>query len=386
MILVVEPECKGYSHIDFNTSIIRTLVNSGEQIIFIGDSTHIAILKQKCHSNVSFFSLKTTNIHKNLFYRLIIDFIFIFKIFSIAKINKTSKVIFLSCNAPNLYVIKLFSWINSNLYIDVYVHGILEEIATGKPYLGYRNPFNWYKILFWFGWPFLLPAPHTFRFILLSPSMCKEVRKIYRNFKIRLDAITHPIPDLYYEQKKNILINSRPILRLAWFGILNHAKGGSDFKRLIEAVTLANAPVSFDLLGFCNDPSLDLSTNLKLHGDPTHFLSDMKIQQVVPLIDYAIFTYPANSYKLTASGALCTALGYSIPVLCLENNYFRDFFIMYGDIGKMYKNIEDLKEDLIKNTNELIKARNKYVENITNLKNIINTQNQKIICNKIKGW
>lgn len=61
-------------------------------------------------------------------------------------------------------------------------------------------------------------------------------------------------------------------------------------------------------------------------------------------LDFILFLYPQDSYKLTASGAIMDAIEWGIPVLAIKNDYFCNIFDNYGPFGCLVDNKHELKD------------------------------------------
>ena len=72
----------------------------------------------------------------------------------------------------------------------------------------------------------------------------------------------------------------------------------------------------------------------------------MGIRQITQL-DYILYLYPVNSYKLTASGAIMDALKLEKPILSLYNDFF-NALLKDNPIGYIKGSVEELAE-VIKN-------------------------------------
>lgn len=377
---VCEPECKGLDHIDFNSEFLRTLLNAGYRVSFLGDRRHIRILQEKlkniCYKEKLYY-IASPLVPLHVFFpiRILFDTRFLWQVFKKAKHQNATKLVFLSCNQTNLYVIKLFSLLFRSLRVDVVIHGILEEVATGHPYWGYRNPINLFtRIPFWFGFALQTKTTRRCRLIVLAPWIKNEIKRIFPRLEENIDFIYHPVPlnqkDIYPTIKKKKI-------SICWIGILNSLKGGDAFNEIVSRITSRkDINIEFHLLGFVNDVRFTIHRNVILHGSLHEFLPESVMKKLAPQMDYAILTYPIDSYKLTASGAFATALGYDLPVICLKNRYFSSFFEEFGDIGYIFESVDEIIDLLVEHQEELLKKHDAFLVAIEETRRAINEFNK----------
>ena len=72
------------------------------------------------------------------------------------------------------------------------------------------------------------------------------------------------------------------------------------------------------------------------------------MDEAISILDYIVFLYPKEGYKLRASGALYDAIDSEHPILLLKNDYFESIFSEHKDIGCLFENENEIV-DYIKN-------------------------------------
>ena len=88
-------------------------------------------------------------------------------------------------------------------------------------------------------------------------------------------------------------------------------------------------------------------------------------------IDYAVFLYDEDNYKLTASATLFDAFSHLKPIIALRNPYFEHYFDKMGDIGDLCDTYEAIKDLIISIVNN--QPNERY---INQQKNIFKGRNQ----------
>ena len=101
---------------------------------------------------------------------------------------------------------------------------------------------------------------------------------------------------------------------------------------------------SFSIIGNTSDHVEELKKkNIILRGKD-NYLDRKDFENLISKIDYALYFYSSNKYKLTASGAIFDAINARKPIIALENDYFIYLFKKYGTIGYLCKNIDEMAE------------------------------------------
>lgn len=351
-----------------------------------GEDRHLALLRagSSITSGIEYRASALGRLNRPLLLRLFVDVQRIGAIYRQARKGGIGRVAFLSCNETNLWAIKFWSFLYPEMGVDVFVHGILEQLARGKPFLSYRNPLYWDRILFWFGFSFLAPVRSNVRMVLLSGSFKERLRALFPKARQNWAWIDLPIPG-FAKVMASPARQSGGTLKLAWVGILNRAKGAEAFCELVERVSRERSDVEFHLLGFCNDPGLELPIALQLHGPRGSFLPESVVSSMMEHMDMAVFTYPPDSYQFTASGALVTALGYGLPILALRNAYFAEFMEQNGTCGLLCDSMDEMQAILMENRLELTKKVMKFRTEIPAIREHIIRHNHATVLGRLEG-
>lgn len=131
-------------------------------------------------------------------------------------------------------------------------------------------------------------------------------------------------------------------LNIGTVGVFSQAKGGDLFVEIVSKVT--NPYVYFSITGRIFYP-MEILKKLKvdtaLDADKKALPQDIYNERIDRL-DYILFLYDRNSYRITASGAVMDAINLRKPIIALENDYFCYLFGKYGSFGRLFKSIEDM--------------------------------------------
>lgn len=72
------------------------------------------------------------------------------------------------------------------------------------------------------------------------------------------------------------------------------------------------------------------------------YLTREELYEQIRQLDYALFLFQPDVYKLTASGSVFDAIACGVPILSLTNDYFEGLFESYGDFGYLEKDYDSL--------------------------------------------
>jgi extradiol dioxygenase family protein len=85
-------------------------------------------------------------------------------------------------------------------------------------------------------------------------------------------------------------------------------------------------------------------------------LSRLEMDEAISMLDYIVFLYPKEGYKLRASGALYDAIDCEKPILLLKNDYFENIISEHKDIGCLFENENEIVDYLknVKKSNKIL--------------------------------
>lgn len=332
-ILVIDFQSSFEQHLPFNLEILN-IINNKSNVCFIGQKSHCETLST-FFLNISFKYLK--NLNSNFFLRFF-DFLF-FYLKYFCKIKKFDKIIILS--APLLYYSLLPILVFSNKKILFFQHGILENLNSKNFLLR-----NYIKICLLF-----YSKNKYFKLIFLSDHIKHALDKLHictSNFTF----IRHPYTFSLNLSKKNII---------ATIGIQSFKKGFKDNlyihnclnKFKIENIILGS--VNLEVLDYIikNNININLSSN---------FIPKSYYDKMLEEINIVYFTYPADQYNFTSSGAYFDAISKKCLVVAYHDNVF------FQNESKNNKNLFLVrnKDEMVTKLIELNNDYNKYIQNFLN--------------------
>lgn len=234
--------------------------------------------------------------------------------------------------------ISLISWFSFGKRNKVFslCHTEMEVIDPRTASRFSKKVSSWY-----FGWIFRHTIlPEKFTFILLSDNMKEYFRKFIspRNAD-RIQAIEHP-----YLRLQNPLIGKLEIpssghnIKIGLPSSLKADHGIEFFRQILQETR--NSDVTFYAISLVAERIV--SPNFVDLGKKDQLLDYNVYSAYINCMDFLLFPYDIESYKLTASGAFLEAIWNNIPIIALHNNYFDSFFKKYGPMGYLFDNKEDM--------------------------------------------
>lgn len=333
-VYVIEPECKGFQHSEFNSAFLVTLslANPNSQISFFGDVEHLEIVSKTIRSQgyeaicdkIHFVSVQT----EIQDVKLQVDFFK--KIF--AQFKSKGQVILTSCNTSNIRALDRLKQ-----HCTICLHGILED-GIKRPAL---RPNRIRELLTWFGWILRGSIFKKHKWIVLSESIYKATIQKFPKMSSNLFFLDHPY---LYSNKQQTVCGTPPVL--GHLGIMNRGKGGLEFIRLNQVLGSARQRLVFKLVGFINDlPFVEQVKSLidiPTDGKP---LSRDNFWKLASQVDYALFFYAKHTYVYKASGAFFDAVELQKPIIALRNPFFEHYMNKY-QIGWLFDSIEEMGQHI----------------------------------------
>lgn len=132
-------------------------------------------------------------------------------------------------------------------------------------------------------------------------------------------------------------------LRIGTVGVLNRTKGFDELCALARKT------------GPC--PGVELSVTGRIFGDPAQLeaagidlpagnghapLPGDEFAARIEQLDYILFLYPRDSYRMIASGAVMDSIDKARPIISLHNEYFDYLFGKYGPFGLMADTLDEM--------------------------------------------
>lgn len=397
MIILFEPQCRGYSHEQFNAGFLfgYILANPNENIVFCAEKGHI-----KCIQNIFIsanLSLKgiqfvDTEIPESNALSKVKTILVYYRLFNkllhYASKNNCNKIVFLSIYSYNLIPLK-FLLLSKNYKIiefNIAMHGTLEFIKKKNISLLYNSlkkvknrlnktfgitnkktnysPTNKFLYEKLFKTSLQLFGNKNINYLVFrNDSLAKlktYIPKIQQNFKCI---------DLPYIFKQCTYSIESPLPNIKIFGTL----GQGDLRAVYELVKRLNLnkikvnDYEIRIIGGAKTQNLVDYSQIKIIGNNIK-LTREKIEEEIKYVQYLLFFYSEDSYELTTSGSFLDAIAYCKPIIFLKNPcldyYYQNYNFGYrcentNEIVNTLENIiRDKEENYIKFISEIKRMQN----------------------------
>ena len=357
-MIIVEYISNGYKHSDVNAATIAIFINKHpeEKIhLFCGDLYFEIIqkllqensvnCKNIVHHYIKPFSKQVRDYKMMLF-----DFFIVSKIFKWAEENNERNILFLYTSTFMLYYVKLFCQFNKNINVQSIVHGDLERVdlfAYAKSFSKGRIWQFLYALFFGLRIPLMLRTPQNLKYIVLGENVLNNAIKLLPNLKNSISIL--PYPYFYNFVEKHTPFKNKKV-RFCVCGLTSERKNVPVLKNLIKFFDEENdnnMNIELAFGGIIMDNNFYNEIKNKSYIDKSTFSKAMIPAEIrdnaLKNADYALVTYPFNSYKLVANGSFMDAVNMETPIIATRNNYIEYYFKKYGNIGYMFNSYEELQ-------------------------------------------
>lgn len=197
------------------------------------------------------------------------------------------------------------------------------------------------------------PAPGL-RFIVFGDVIRENLRPyLSRELMAALHSVDHPVMAAggFAESGHG---SCGECVDIGMAGIINAYKGADAYPPL--AGSLRDDPrLRFHAIGhFQCDPEPFRDAGIEVPADPSRPLPDHVFRREIENLDFLLFLYPTDTYRLIASGAILDSLRFRRPAIGLRTDYFDYLFRKFGTFGYLADNEEELRR-LLRRSPELAK-------------------------------
>lgn len=339
MILCADLNMIKNAHVPVNSAMLKMIMNifNKDQIFFIAEKEHIKSVRRNIQGENIQYMEKTHIVdgHKFcIFVKEIIEFFnFLRLVYLYHKYNAKLLVLF-SIFPLNHFLIKIVKKLFPRLKLLIVLHGELEYMREKerikikffgqilKHALALKNDSNTY-------------------YLVLGEVIKKNLLLYFFMPNNQIISIDHPY-DYIVIKNRMPKFNS---IKIATIGIATKAKNtqfifqlGLDLEKFILTQQL-----SLSIVGI-----LEKSIKIYINNKVNYFLSDQLIdrkifEESIEKNDYTVFFYDNSYYKMCASGAIFDAIKFEKPIIALRNDFFEYYFNLFGNIGYLCEDYNELR-------------------------------------------
>lgn len=175
-------------------------------------------------------------------------------------------------------------------------------------------------------------------FLVLGDSIRKNLISIYPESKHNIITIYHPY---YFVTNHCSPICLGKKLIVGTIGTLNESKGLNDVVKIINGLEteIKAGGIEFRVLGRVLETDLHKLSNAIVVNKG--FAIDMsRFRHEIENLDFILYCYPQDSYRLTASGAIMDAIISNKPIITFGNDFF-DSILADCTFGYRIKDTDD---------------------------------------------
>lgn len=356
-------------HEMFDTSFLLMCERIFDQVEYVSSSSSQEninnLLKTKginISSKISFRRLYVSNSYSAIAFlsRMICGFFIVLKEFLCS--DKNSSIFYIYSNPLAFIPLQVLNrYVQKNVY--VVSHGELSFFQRND--LKKTRPWYWYAKLWYYGFSRSNTKMHL-KYIVLGESIKKNMIHLFPNLKDSLIVINHPYIFSSFQDKGQFVRKTKIVLGV--IGFMTQEKGLYDLLDFAEQLKskIFNQELEIKVIG--RNPSLiDVKEYPFIGWSGDNVLSRKLFEEEIKKIDYLLYFYNPETYRLTASGALFDAISFGKPSIYLSNDYFKDAIgespIGYGC---------DTVDDMVRKVDEIIQRGDmqyqSYVHNLDMLK------------------
>ncbi|MCE7577987.1 glycosyltransferase [Aliivibrio fischeri] len=330
--VIIEPICSNGQHVKFNAAYLKKILNENCNIDFYSSYSHFEKIKPYLYGN-QIEKIKHYPIEDLPDNKFINSLCFFYKLIKRNTHNNIDDFTLLSGDVFHLSAITLMSYLFYKNKFKIILHSVLEKNAFDKSLKS--------KILFFRRLNFWL---RMFSFkknnflILLSNSIRKNFFNIY-NFKG--NVIIHQHPYIYTnDYKKKELSSSKR--KIALVGIGDNSKGIDWLASQLNDLGDRFPNYTFYLMG----RNISKFNSERLLEPCNTFVEDNIFNDLLNSMDFFIYPFDENSYKLRASGTIFDAISLRKPIITTENDFVIDILnsnkVKYISLYRNKTGISDL--------------------------------------------
>ena len=332
--IIYEPWAHNMAHYEFLKAFIKTILCIYDDVSFIGEKNLVGHLRdepvlQKCQFKV--FKITTYNTIRGKLLSIPNE---VRNLLQIKKIAKGADIYFSFGTPHSMLIAERILKKNRVFYVQ---HMALQAIHEN---LGITK-LNHYVL------PAIKKLPKNHKMIVLGNSIKENLLKdvpVLSDDKII--AIEHP----FLFQVKTISTDKimKEKIRIGTVGLGTVGKGYDRLNEIGQFINDKKLSDKMQLLHIGNLLGVTVDSEcVSLPFNSSNMIPADDFNAEIAKLDWILFLYPVDSYKLVASGAVFDAFKFGKPILAIKNDYFMHLAGLGDVFGFLVDDIEQLKERLV---------------------------------------
>jgi hypothetical protein len=341
MIIICEPQCVGFEHVEVNAALIAAIrcAFPQEEILLLAEKEHLERVSGKLEDQRVKIQSREIGVPPRWisnFRRFPRELLLCKKVFDIARSNAANKVLFLSITSSTLISIKVLLQLFNEIECVAVPHS-LDAITKRPSLVPTETPF-WFRFWLSFG------NMKRLRYLVLSPYIEERLSVLLPRIGGYVRSID--LPYFFAPETDSRRLNSDPI-RFGEFGDATRTRGADIFFAMAKEILHSHVRCvpEFVLVGHIADKAIrKLQEGFVIVESPDLPLSREDYITRAKSVDYVLFLHKPDEYELVVSGSLMDAFSYLRPILALKQPLFEYYFKTMGDIGYLCESYGDVKE------------------------------------------
>jgi hypothetical protein len=363
MIYAADVSSIGIQHEQFNSAFLTLLQKTAPQykIVFFADPSHMesqkAITDNIVFEEIEIFT-KRGGIQE--FRRAYHQYKSLSRIVSHLENIGGTQLFVLLVHPLAHFLFKLLN--NSKVNTIIVMHGELEALKFNKHFIN--------KIWGWFLKSTLSTQKSHVQYIILGKSIYQNLIKVLPVFKKQKASILdHPYP---FDQFKERQIMARGMVTFCSIGVSTIHKYSHKFFEVAKRINESGNGhlCKFNVSGRVYRDMTDHLNEFVQYKKDFGYYTREELDNQLAESTFAVFYYDNTNYSLCASGAFWDAVNAELPLLYVENDYFKYYSKLCGGIGMAFETPEELNNYITKivATGVDLKHYGVYLNNIKKLK------------------
>lgn len=246
-------------------------------------------------------------------------------------------------NFNNVFSIHALDWLCRVLHrrVLLFCHSELEYLVNAGKHKSLQK-----KVLVWLTRSYFSRVRRPARgmkFVVLGDSIIHNLKPLVSpSLAAAFSSIDHPVTPaaVVTHGKSNV---GSPV-NVGVVGTVNYYKGGEELADIVKDVLAASSDVRFSIVGFVQGDTEPLRrAGIMLPPNPSRPMPEPEFSEAIGALDFILLPYPADTYKLIASGAVLEAVRYGKPVIAYRTAYFDYLFRKFGAFGYL----ADTRDEMI---------------------------------------
>ncbi|KAF2513537.1 glycosyltransferase family protein [Flavobacterium foetidum] len=245
----------------------------------------------------------------------------------------------------NIFSLRILNFLNRffKKKVVIFCHGEMEGLLGANEHSGFLARALYNMLNNFFTNQKVKIADNVY-FVVFGDKIESNIKSIINEDKIEnFISIDHPylFDGKFKQLNKTDKLNK---LNLGTVGVLNRAKGVDSLLHFVDLLSplvrdfvnvSAVGKIEIDIEELKKRNILYLLQNGAIISRETY---DAKINE----LDFILFFYSQDSYKITASGAIMDAIKMEKPIIALKNDYFEYLFNKFGAFGYLFDTIDEM--------------------------------------------